>query len=158
MTNWAGRPERLRVRYTLRAMLALVGLFALVFAFWKMLWLLYLIAAGPFCGAMIERAKGGEGVTGGILGGILSYCGFVIVVYVRWFYLGFVAVDAFVAFLAVFLTAALFGALVGMAIGCIVEGVADLMLGFSSRHKKVADSAANVSLFDRELPRMMSED
>jgi len=139
-------------------MLIIVGLFALAFAFWKMLWPLYLIAAGPFCGALIERLKGGEGATGGILGGVSSYSGFVMIAYVRLFYLGDVGADAFVLFLALFLTAALFGALVGLAIGCIVEEVADLMLGLSTRQTHAVEPVTKVSLFDRELPRMTPED
>src|SRR5947209_1540092 len=98
MTSCAGRSERLRVRYTLRAMLAYVGLFALVFAFWEMLWPLYLIAAGPFIGAMIERARGGEGATGGTLGGLVSYSGFVTLPYIRLCYLGYVGADSLVFF------------------------------------------------------------
>ena len=66
MTNRARRPDRRRVTYSLRGMLVIVGLFALVFAFWQMLWPLYLMAAGPFFGAVIERGQGGEGVTGGV--------------------------------------------------------------------------------------------
>ena len=59
------------------------------------------------------------------------------IAYVRLCYLGDVGVDAFVVFLALLLTAALFGAFVGLAIGCIVEGVADLMHGISTRQNHV---------------------
>jgi hypothetical protein len=139
-------------------MLVYVGIFALVFAFWETLWPLYLIAAGPFCGAMIQRARGVEGVTGGVLGGILTYSGFVMFAYVRLFYLGDVGADAFVVILALFLTAALFGALVGLAVGCFVDAVTATMLYFSTRQNKGAEPVANVNLFDRKRPKMTPED
>jgi hypothetical protein len=56
------------------------------------------------------------------------------------------------------LTAIFFGAFVGFAIGCIVEGVADLMLGLSTRQIHIVKPVKNEDLFDRDLPRMMPED
>jgi polyferredoxin len=94
MTKCAGRPDRRRMSYSLRVMLVIVGLFALAFAFWEMLWPLYLMAAGPFFGAVIERARGGDGVTGGTLGGLVSYSGFVTLPYIRLCYLGYVGADS----------------------------------------------------------------
>ena len=162
MTNRDRLPDKRRVTCSLRGMLVIVGLFALVFAFWEMLWPLYLMAAGPLCGALIERARGGEGITGGILGGLVSYSGFVTLPYIRMWYLGYVGADAFVFFLVILWTAASFGAFVGFAIGCIVGGVADLMHGISTRQNHVVEPVGNGNgngnMFARELPSMMPED
>jgi hypothetical protein len=73
-------------------------------------------------------------------------------------YLGYVGADSLVFFLALLLTATSFGAFVGFAIGCIVEGVADLMHGVSTGQNHVFEPVRNADLFDHELPRMTPED
>jgi hypothetical protein len=138
-------------------MLAVVGLFALAFAFWEMLWPLYLIAAGPFCGAVIERARGRDGIRGGFLGGMLCFSGFVIVAYALMYQAGYTALEYFAAIL-VLAAVALFGGLIGLAVGCIVEAVAYPILGFSTRQNDDSTPATKVSLFDRELPKMTREE
>ena len=56
---------------------------ALVMALARWLWPYMVILAGPLIGASIHRKVGGHGILGGIIGGVISYCAFLIALYVR---------------------------------------------------------------------------
>ena len=59
-----------------------------------MRWLAAVIGftVGPLLGAMLQRVWGGTGIGGGVVGGLVSYIGFVVVLYLR-VYIGLVPGD-----------------------------------------------------------------
>lgn len=75
-----------QARWTTRGMIAAVAWCGLLFALARlpgMDWLvaIMLLTAGPICGVIVQRCCGGKGILGGVIGGIASYCGYGVVMY-----------------------------------------------------------------------------
>jgi hypothetical protein len=86
---------------------------------------LALIVAGPLVGAVLDAARGGNGIVGGMLAGAVAFCGFAAIMYVRAYffpepntvdYLG-----PILAFTAMAVMGAAIGAVVGLAHGLFVD-------------------------------------
>ncbi len=80
------------------------------------------ITAGPIFGAVVERWRSGSGILGGVVGGVVSYVGFGIVMYL-WAYLSpeGITTQLLGPGMAFFVLTS-FGALVGLAVGLLIWG------------------------------------
>jgi hypothetical protein len=88
-------------------------------------WLAALLLAilGPIIGATAQRCWGGRGVLGGLIGGIASYVGFGVVMYLRAYFVPQPNTVDYLGPVLSFLILASSGALVGLAVGILVWGV-----------------------------------
>ena len=75
---------------------------------------------------MLQRVWGGTGIGGGVVGGLVSYIGFVVVVYSP-VYMGLVPGDGdLLGPVLSFLIAVCLGGLIGLVVGVLVWGVVSL--------------------------------
>jgi hypothetical protein len=94
---------------------------------------LLIFTLGPVCGAVTQRRCAGRGIVGGMIGGMVSYIGYAVVVYL-WAYLYPQpnTVDYVGPVLTLMIMASL-GAVVGLAAGILVWGVS-LIPGSSDKY------------------------
>ena len=111
-------------------MIAVIGC-ALLFALVRMpgmesLAALVLFTVGPILGAVVQRHRSGRGVMGGVIGGIASYVGFGIVMYLRAYLSPEGITTQLMGAGLAFVLLAFWGALVGLAVGILVWGVTSI--------------------------------
>jgi hypothetical protein len=86
---------------------------------------LALIVAGPLVGAILDAARGGNGIVGGMLAGAVTFCGFAATLYVRaCFFAEPNAIDYLgpaLAFPVMAVMGMVIGAIVGFAHGLFVD-------------------------------------
>ena len=115
---------------TIRGLILGVAWCALLLALVRMPGMEWLIALfgftlGPIVGAVAQRCWGGRGVLGGVIGGIVSYVGFGVVMHLHlraYLYPQPETVD-YLGSALTFLIAVYSGALIGLAVGVSVWGV-----------------------------------
>jgi hypothetical protein len=117
-----------RASFRIREIMVGVVWCALIFALHRMtgvegLPALLAFAVGPIFGAIAQRCWGGSGILGGVIGGIVTYVGFGVVLYL-WAYLYPEpnTVDYVGPGLTLFLLAS-YGAVIGLAAGLLVWAV-----------------------------------
>jgi hypothetical protein len=122
-----------RPRFTIRQIMLVVAACALLCAilrFDERRWLasaLYL-TAGPILGAVVQRRRGGRGILGGLIGGVVHYVGFGVMMYViAYVYPDPDVVDYLGPGLS-FLVLSSSGAGIGLGVGILVWG----LCGFKS--------------------------
>jgi hypothetical protein len=94
---------------------------------------LLIFTLGPICGAIVQRCWGGRGILGGVIGGMVSYIAFGVVMYL-WAYLYPQpnTVD-YVGPVLTFMILSSYGAVAGLAAGILVWGVS-LTAGTSGKY------------------------
>jgi hypothetical protein len=116
------------LKFTIRGVLIAVACCALLLALVRMPGMESLMAllgftVGPLIGAMAQRCWGGRGVQGGVIGGVVSYIGFGVVMYLLAYLYPKPSTGDYIGPVLGFLLLASIGAAIGLAVGMLVWGV-----------------------------------
>jgi hypothetical protein len=116
------------LKLTIRGLLVAVACCALLLALVRMPGMEWLVAllgftGGPLIGSVAQRCWGARGVCGGIIGGVVSYTGFGVVMYLRACLHRQPGTGDYIGPVLGFPLLASLGAAVGLAVGMLVWGV-----------------------------------
>ena len=86
-------------------------------------WLIGLLSCfgGPVLGAVAQRCRGGIGIKGGVIGGVVSYVGFAVVMYLRACLYPRPDAVGYIGPVLGLLVFAFFGAAIGLVVGILVS-------------------------------------
>ncbi len=128
-----------RLPFTIGALMIGVSGFAVFFTVLRVLdrglsILLLLCTVGPTCGAVAQRCRGGSGISGGIIGGLVYFLGYGVVMCAWVFFFPQPNVVYFPGPVLALFVLAIVGATFGLSVGLLIWG---FMLSLGSLRERV---------------------